>query len=73
MECEEHLQTILSRVQFIADVSLVAQCDADEYKTALSLIADLTHGTIPTTEPHERLEVSELLEYLKNCLEKNIL
>ena len=73
MESEEQLQSILSRVQFIADVSLVAQCDLDEFKLAMSLIADLTHGTIPKTEQHERLELSQLLEYLKNCLEKNIL
>lgn len=65
MESEEQLQAILSRVQFIADVSLVAQCDLDELKTAMSIIADLANGAIETKERRQIYEASELIGYLK--------
>ncbi|MEQ6971239.1 hypothetical protein [Pectobacterium polaris] len=69
MENTEHIQAVLSRVQLIADISLVAQCDVDELKTAMSIIADLANGTIETREHQELSDKSELVEYLKKRLE----
>ncbi|MEI7074423.1 hypothetical protein WCU79_20570 [Pectobacterium versatile] len=66
MKDTEHIQVVLSRVQLIADISLVAQCDVDELKTAMSIIADLTNGTIETRESWQISEVPRLLGYLKN-------
>lgn len=71
MENAEHIQTILSRVQFIADVSLVAQCDLEEFKIAMSLISDLTQGTISAENHHKAL--AEVLEYLKKRDPKGML
>ncbi|MEC5345069.1 hypothetical protein ABRZ24_20975 [Brenneria populi] len=59
------MQLTLSRVQFIADVSLVSQCDLEELKIAMSLIADLAQGTIPTTDNRGDFDKAEVLEYLK--------
>ncbi|RRO12251.1 hypothetical protein DMB84_019575 [Pectobacterium aquaticum] len=53
MENMEHIQAVLSRVQLIADISLVAQCDLNELKTAMSLISELVNGTI-TAEIKEK-------------------
>lgn len=69
MENTEHIQAVLSRVQLIADISLVAQCDVGELKTAMSIIADLTSGTIETREHRGLSDKSELVEYLKKRLE----
>ncbi|RRO01144.1 hypothetical protein DMB85_020900 [Pectobacterium aquaticum] len=69
MENMEYIQAVLSRVQLIADISLVAQCDVDELKTAMSLIADLANGTIETREYLQITDKSELVEYLKKRLE----
>ncbi|MCL6353633.1 hypothetical protein EXT53_21200 [Pectobacterium polaris] len=69
MENTEHIQAVLSRVQLIADISLVAQCDVDELKTAMSIIADLANGTIEIREHRELSDKSELVEYLKKRLE----
>lgn len=69
MENTEHIQAVLSRVQLIADISLVAQCDVDELKTAMSIIADLANGTIETREHRELSDKSELVEYLRKRLE----
>ncbi|WP_248466119.1 hypothetical protein [Pectobacterium versatile] len=69
MEDTEHIQVVLSRIQLIADISLVAQCDVDELKTAMSMIADLANSTIETKEHRELSDKSELVEYLKKRLE----
>lgn len=37
-------------VQFIAEVSLIANCKPSDLKLALSLIADLANGENPCTE-----------------------
>ncbi|WP_249654077.1 hypothetical protein [Pectobacterium brasiliense] len=47
----------------------MAQCDVDELKTAMSIIADLANGTIETREYREISDKSELVEYLKKRLE----
>ncbi|HDX9056119.1 TPA: hypothetical protein RQO94_004132 [Klebsiella michiganensis] len=36
-------------VQFIAEVSLIANCKPSELKLALTLIADLAHGEIKSS------------------------
>ncbi|KGA39339.1 hypothetical protein BV921_20430 [Pectobacterium odoriferum] len=72
MENTEHIQAVLSRVQLIADISLVAQCDVDELKTAMSIIADLANGTIETREYRQITDKSELVEYLKKRLEEAV-
>ena len=41
------LSETIARIQFVADVSLVAQCKSDELKMALSMISDMA-GTIDT-------------------------
>ncbi|MFP1853726.1 hypothetical protein [Lonsdalea quercina] len=41
MDTLEHAQLALSRVQFIAEISLVADCDKKELQLALSTIAYL--------------------------------
>jgi hypothetical protein len=50
----------------------VAQCDVDELKTAMSLIADLTNGTIETRKQPHNFEALGLLEYLKKRLENAV-
>lgn len=72
MENTEHIQAVLSRVQLIADISLVAQCDVNELKTAMSLIADLANSTIETREYRQITDKSELVEYLKKRLDDAI-
>jgi len=43
----DKLSETIARIQFVADVSLVAQCKSDELKMALSMISDMA-GTIDT-------------------------
>ncbi|CUU24336.1 hypothetical protein EM595_2102 [Duffyella gerundensis] len=43
----DKLSETIARIQFVADVSLVAQCKSDELKMALSMISDMA-GTIET-------------------------
>ncbi len=43
----DKLSETIARIQFVADVSLVAQCKSDELKMALSIISDMA-GTIDT-------------------------
>jgi len=43
----DKLSETIARIQFVADVSLVAQCESDELKMALSMISDMA-GTIDT-------------------------
>ncbi|MGC1037648.1 hypothetical protein WKH27_02495 [Pantoea agglomerans] len=44
----DNLSETVARIQFIADVSLIAHCKEDELKMALSMISDLA-GTIDTS------------------------
>ncbi len=41
----DNLSETFARIQFIADVSLIAHCREDELKLALSMISDMA-GTI---------------------------
>ncbi len=43
----DNLSETVARIQFIADVSLVAHCKEDELKMALSMISEMA-GTIDT-------------------------
>ena len=43
----DKLSETIARIQFVADVSLVAQCKSDELKMALSMISDIAR-TIDT-------------------------
>lgn len=43
----DKLSETIARIQFVADVSLVAQCKSDELKMALPMISDMA-GTIDT-------------------------
>nr|WP_314509428.1 hypothetical protein [uncultured Pantoea sp.] len=43
----DNLSETVARIQFIADVSLIAHCKEDELKMALSMISDMA-GTIDT-------------------------
>ncbi|MBG6248716.1 MAG: hypothetical protein EKD82_15585 [Candidatus Symbiopectobacterium sp. PLON1] len=62
MENTEQIQDVLSWVQLIADISLVAQCDVEGLKTAMSIISDLASGTIETREHPVISDRSALLE-----------
>jgi len=44
----DNLNETVVRIQFIADVSLIAHCKEDELKMALSMIRDMA-GTIETS------------------------
>ena len=44
----DNLSETVARIQFIADVSLIAHCKEDELKMALSMISDMA-GTIDTS------------------------
>lgn len=44
VEDVSRLQHQMACVQFIAEVSLIANCKPSDLKLALSLIADLTHN-----------------------------
>jgi len=40
----DKLNEAIARIQFIADVALIAQCKPDELKLAMSLVGDLARG-----------------------------
>lgn len=44
----DNLSETVARIQFIADVSLIAHCKEDELKMALSMISDMA-GSIDTS------------------------
>ncbi|WP_256844388.1 MULTISPECIES: hypothetical protein [unclassified Pantoea] len=44
----DNLSETVARIQFIVDVSLIANCKEDELKMALSMISDMA-GTIDTS------------------------
>ncbi|WP_413728689.1 hypothetical protein [Sodalis sp. RH19] len=41
MHAVEHLEQVLNRVQFIADLALIAKCQQSELKLALTLISEI--------------------------------
>lgn len=44
----DNLSETVARIQFVADVSLIAHCKEDELKMALSMISDMA-GSIHTS------------------------
>jgi len=50
----DKLSETIARIQFVADVSLVAQCKSDELKMALSMISDMA-GTIDTANLQSKI------------------
>ncbi|AUH00973.1 hypothetical protein PCO87_10470 [Pectobacteriaceae bacterium C52] len=50
MEQTENTGLSLSRIRLIADMSLISQCNPEEMKIAMSLIADLSHNAISTDD-----------------------
>ncbi|MEA5103110.1 hypothetical protein [Pantoea sp. S18] len=50
----DNLSETVARIQFIADVSLIAHCKEDELKMALSMISDMA-GTIDTSSFQDTL------------------
>jgi len=44
----DNLSETVARIQFVADVSLIAHCKEDELKMALSMISDMA-GSIDTS------------------------
>lgn len=44
----DNLSETVARIQFVADVSLIAHCKEDEFKMALSMISDMA-GSIDTS------------------------
>ncbi|CAI1909509.1 Uncharacterised protein [Serratia quinivorans] len=53
MEIMDKQQLTLSRIQFIADVSQAAQCNAAEFLIAMSLISDLAGQVLPDNDYQE--------------------
>ena len=59
MEALENAQLALSRVQFIAEIELVADCNKKDLQTALATISHLvevelkTHGLVSQTTVYE--------------------
>ncbi|CAI1099928.1 hypothetical protein FCL49_16260 [Serratia proteamaculans] len=53
MEIMDKQQLTLSRIQFIADVSQAAQCNASEFLIAMSLISDLAGQVLPDNDYQE--------------------
>ena len=53
MEIMDKQQQTLSRIQFIADVSQAAQCNATEFRIAMSLISDLASQVLPDNDYQE--------------------
>ncbi|MBK0000211.1 hypothetical protein [Erwinia sp. S38] len=50
----DKLNVTIARIQFIADVALIAQCEAEELKLAMSMISDLSRE-IDTSQLQDRI------------------
>ncbi|AMO81159.1 hypothetical protein I6H07_05550 [Hafnia alvei] len=53
MELNDRTHLALSRVQFIAEVSLVADLSVQELQMALSMISDLADACLPDNDHEE--------------------
>ncbi|HDL6885878.1 TPA: hypothetical protein ACPTCW_000863 [Yersinia enterocolitica] len=54
MKPVDKIELTLSRIQFIAEVSQVAQCSNSEFLVAMSLISDLT-SQIVTSQDYDEI------------------
>ncbi|HEI6846886.1 TPA: hypothetical protein SJ485_001985 [Yersinia enterocolitica] len=54
MKPVDKIELTLSRIQFIAEVSQVAQCSNSEFLVAMSLISDLT-SQIVTSQNYDEI------------------
>ncbi|TCL03696.1 hypothetical protein [Sodalis ligni] len=61
MHAVDQLELVLSRVQFIAEIALIAKCKQSELHLALTLISELASVYSKTHENHDSL--------IKNFLE----
>ncbi|MCA6999161.1 hypothetical protein [Dickeya solani] len=73
MEQTENRELTLSRIRLIADISLISQCDPEEMKIAMSLIADLSHGELPDSDYQQFLKNSSDGQQLKAWFEQQML
>ncbi|ULR29444.1 hypothetical protein MJO48_13105 [Dickeya fangzhongdai] len=73
MEQTENRELALSRIRLIADMSLISQCDPEEMKIAMSLIADLSHGELPESDYQQFLKNSSDGQQLKAWFEQQML
>ncbi|WP_035341474.1 MULTISPECIES: hypothetical protein [Dickeya] len=73
MEQTENRDLTLSRIRLIADMSLISQCNPDEMKIAMSLIADLSHGELTTEDYFQFLTLSGDGQRLKAWFEQHLL
>ncbi|ACZ76659.1 MULTISPECIES: hypothetical protein [Dickeya] len=73
MEQTESRELTLSRIRLIADMSLISQCNPEEMKIAMSLIADLSHGELPHSDYQQFLKSSGDGQQLKAWLEQQSL
>nr|WP_278193025.1 hypothetical protein [Dickeya dianthicola] len=63
----------LSRIRLIADISLISQCNPEEMKIAMSLIADLSHRELPDSDYQQFLKNSSDGQQLKAWFEQQML
>ncbi|WP_192456661.1 hypothetical protein [Musicola keenii] len=73
MEQTETKELTLSRIRLIADMSLISQCNPEEMKIAMSLIADLSHGEIPDGDYQQILKEYGDLQRLRTWFDQQIL
>ncbi|MCI4184420.1 hypothetical protein MRO89_00300 [Dickeya dianthicola] len=73
MEQTENQELTLSRIRLIADISLISQCNPEEMKIAMSLIADLSHRELPDSDYQQFLKNSSDGQQLKAWFEQQML
>ncbi|QOL14890.1 hypothetical protein [Dickeya dianthicola] len=73
MEQTENQELTLSRIRLIADMSLISQCNPEEMKIAMSLIADLSHRELPDSDYQQFLKNSSDGQQLKVWFEQQML
>jgi len=73
VEQTENRELTLSRIRLIADMSLISQCNPEEMKIAMSLIADLSHGELPDSDYQQFLKNSSDGQQLKAWFEQQML
>ncbi|MEI7189188.1 hypothetical protein [Dickeya dianthicola] len=73
MEQTENQELTLSRIRLIADMSLISQCNPEEMKIAMSLIADLSHRELPDSDYQQFLKKSSDGQQLKAWFEQQML
>ncbi|ACS85874.1 hypothetical protein [Musicola paradisiaca] len=73
MEQTETKELTLSRIRLISDMSLISQCNPEEMKIAMSLIADLSHGEIPDSDYQQILKEYGDLQRLRTWFDQQML